>query len=61
SKPISLGVFPSNRSTSIVLSKENAAKLNARSALAVSVEPKGGSPTGQATGPVVGKGAMHET
>ncbi|CAJ0800304.1 hypothetical protein LMG19083_03424 [Ralstonia psammae] len=61
SKPISLGVFASNRSTSIALSRENAAKLNARAVLAVSVEPKGGSPTGQATGPVVGKGEMHET
>lgn len=61
SKPISLGVFASDRSTSIPLSRENAAKLNARAVLAVSLEPKGGSPTGQATGPVVGKGAMHET
>lgn len=61
SKPISLGVFAADRSTSIPLSKENAAKLNARAVLAVSVEPKGGSPTGQATGPVVGKGAMQET
>lgn len=61
SKPISLGVFSSDRSTSIALSKENAAKLNVRAVLAVSVEPKGGSPTGQPTGPVVGKGAMQET
>ncbi|NMV40189.1 anti-sigma factor [Ralstonia insidiosa] len=61
SKPISLGVFASDRSTSIPLSRENAAKLNARAILAVSLEPKGGSPTGQATGPIVGKGAMHDT
>jgi anti-sigma-K factor RskA len=61
SKPISLGVFSPSRSTSIALSKENAAKLNTRAVLAVSLEPKGGSPTGQPTGPVVGKGAMHET
>ncbi|WP_182084084.1 anti-sigma factor [Aureimonas sp. ME7] len=29
-------------------------------ALAVSMEPEGGSPTGQPTGPVVGQGALHE-
>jgi anti-sigma-K factor RskA len=34
------------------------ARLGPTAALAVSVEPAGGSPTGQPTGPVIAKGAI---
>jgi hypothetical protein len=34
------------------------ARLGPTAALAVSVEPVGGSPTGQPTGPVIAKGAI---
>jgi anti-sigma-K factor RskA len=34
------------------------ARLGPTAALAVSVEPIGGSPTGQPTGPVIGKGTI---
>ncbi|TAN00659.1 MAG: hypothetical protein EPN40_03600, partial [Rhodanobacteraceae bacterium] len=34
------------------------ARLDPTAALAVSVEPPGGSPTGQPTGPVIAKGAI---
>ncbi|HHX4174269.1 TPA: anti-sigma factor, partial [Burkholderia contaminans] len=37
------------------------ARLDARAVLAVSLEPHGGSPSGQPTGPVLATGAMHTT
>lgn len=59
--PISLGVFAPNRSTTIGLARDTVTKLTTGSALAVSLEPKGGSPTGQPTGPIVAKGGMQGT
>ncbi|MBU9561109.1 anti-sigma factor [Burkholderia multivorans] len=58
-KPISLGVFPSNSPASMPLPRAIVAQLDARAVFAVSVEPHGGSPTGQPTGPVLATGAMH--
>lgn len=57
-KPISLGVLPRDRPISVALSASLQAQLSARALLAVSVEPTGGSPTGQPTGPVIAKGAI---
>ncbi|MGN2246214.1 anti-sigma factor domain-containing protein [Frateuria sp. GZRR35] len=57
-KPISLGVFPTDRPTTLRLSPAIVARLSNRALLAVSVEPPGGSPTGQPTGPVIAKGAI---
>lgn len=57
-KPISLGVIARDRPTSIALRADLLARLDTRALLAVSVEPSGGSPTGQPTGPVVAKGAI---
>lgn len=57
-KPIAVGVFARDKATAIALTPQLAALWNARALLAVSVEPPGGSPTGQPTGPVVGKGAL---
>ncbi|MEO6967904.1 MAG: anti-sigma factor [Rhodanobacteraceae bacterium] len=57
-KPIAVGVFARNKATSLSLSPELLANLNANALLAVSIEPPGGSPTGQPTGPVIGKGTI---
>jgi len=60
--PHSLGLFPSERSgttTVLVLPPDVAAALAApESALAVSLEPKGGSTTGAPTGPVLFSGGI---
>jgi len=58
-KPIAVGVFASDKATTLTLSRNLLGKLNAQALLAVSVEPPGGSPTGQPTGPVIGKGELH--
>ncbi len=58
--PRSLGLFPSGKSgtmTVLVLPPDIAKALaSPKSALAVSLEPKGGSPTGAPTGPVLFSG-----
>jgi anti-sigma-K factor RskA len=56
--PISLGVFKPDSATVLPLNAIVLAKLGPTAALAVSVEPVGGSPTGEPTGPVVAKGAI---
>jgi len=58
SKPISLGVIARDRPTSIALPPALLAHVEADALLAVSVEPAGGSPTGQPTGPVIAKGVI---
>ncbi|WP_321784449.1 anti-sigma factor domain-containing protein [Paraburkholderia sp. J94] len=60
-KPVALGVFPPDAPAHMNLPASVIAKLSARAVLAVSIEPPGGSPTGQPTGPVVATGAMHST
>lgn len=57
-KPISLGVIAANKPTTVHLRPDLLARLSAKALLAVSNEPLGGSPTGQATGPVIAKGAI---
>jgi anti-sigma-K factor RskA len=58
-KPISVGVFAPADPKRIHLDKALLDQLGPTAALAVSVEPSGGSPTGQPTGPVVAKGAIR--
>jgi len=58
-KPISLGVIARDKPTTIPLRTELLSRLNAQALLAVSVEPAGGSPTGQPTGPVMAKGSIN--
>jgi anti-sigma-K factor RskA len=58
-KPISVGVFSPADPKRIHLDKALLDQLGPTAALAVSVEPSGGSPTGQPTGPVVAKGAIR--
>jgi anti-sigma-K factor RskA len=57
-KPVPLGVFPADAPATLALSADVAARVSARAVLAVSIEPLGGSPTGQPTGPVVATGPM---
>lgn len=57
-KPIAVGMIRVTGATTIALSPTLAAKLGPAAALAVSVEPPGGSPTGQPTGAVIAKGAI---
>jgi len=58
-KPISLGLLPAMGAASVPVPTTLLGRLNTASTLAVSVEPAGGSPTGQPTGPVIATGAMH--
>lgn len=58
-KPISLGVIPTDRTANVKLPAAIVAQLGPKALLAVSLEPPGGSPTGQPTGPVIGKGAIE--
>ncbi|KMT56101.1 anti-sigma factor [Pseudomonas fildesensis] len=57
-KPISLGVVPAAGKGRIELSKEQQALLKASVTLAVTLEPRGGSPSGQPTGPVLYQGQL---
>ena len=57
-KPISLGVIPAGGKGKVELSNAQKALIGKPIALAVSLEPKGGSPTGSPTGPVLYQGAL---
>ncbi|APC17176.1 anti-sigma factor [Pseudomonas frederiksbergensis] len=57
-KPVSLGVIPAGGKGRVALSDEQHVLLGKPIALAVSLEPEGGSPTGQPTGPVLYQGAL---
>jgi anti-sigma-K factor RskA len=56
--PISVGMIARDKPTTLALDSALLARLGPTAALAVSVEPVGGSPTGQPTGPVIAKGAI---
>jgi anti-sigma-K factor RskA len=58
-KPIALGLAAFGRS--VRLNPKVQIGDPARAILAVSMEPLGGSPTGQPTGPVVATGALERT
>jgi anti-sigma-K factor RskA len=51
--PVSLGIMPVRGDVALALSDRQRQALAGAQKLAVSVEPPGGSPTGQPTGPVV--------
>ena len=57
-KPIAVGVISSTAPVTIVLAPSLIDRLGPTAMLAVSVEPRGGSPTGQPTGPVIGSGSI---
>jgi anti-sigma-K factor RskA len=60
SAPVSVGVLPGGAAIRIELSQELRRRLAAGAVLAISLEPEGGSPTGQPTGPVVAAGDLRE-
>jgi anti-sigma-K factor RskA len=59
SPPKSLGVFQPGESGELVIPADLRSSLNEGALLAVSLEPFGGSPTGQATGPIIASGTAH--
>lgn len=56
---ISLGVFSQGADGRLVVPKQMRDRITDGTTFAISVEPFGGSPTGQATGPVVAVGKAH--
>jgi anti-sigma-K factor RskA len=56
--PVSMGVIPAGPTAHIEIAPEAREKLGLGAVLAVSLEPAGGSPTGQPTGPVVAAGDL---
>jgi anti-sigma-K factor RskA len=60
-KPIAVGIIGAHSPMVLVLSPALVAKLHPASTLAVSLEPPGGSPTGQPTGPVIASGPVTES
>lgn len=56
--PHSLGVVDVSHPVSITIPAALRAMVGLKAAVAISVEPPGGSPTGQPTGPVIAKGGI---
>lgn len=56
--PRSLGVLSTDRTVTITVPSELAPLAQSSAVLAVSLEPPGGSPTGQPTGPVIASGRL---
>jgi anti-sigma-K factor RskA len=56
--PVSMGVIPVGANGTVTVSDAVRENLTAGATLAISLEPTGGSPTGQPTGPVVAAGAL---
>jgi len=56
--PVSMGVIPAGRTARMAVTPAVQRKLAQGAVLAVSLEPSGGSPTGQPTGPVVAAGDL---
>ncbi|VXC69207.1 anti-sigma factor [Sphingomonas sp. 8AM] len=57
-KPVSLGLLPRGDTRAVRVAQANLP--SAGSTLAISIEPRGGSPTGQPTGPVVAAGTIEQ-
>ncbi|KAA3450140.1 anti-sigma factor [Mesorhizobium sp. SARCC-RB16n] len=56
--PVSMGVIPAGQTAHVAVAPAVQQKLAQGAVLAVSLEPAGGSPTGQPTGPVVAAGDL---
>jgi anti-sigma-K factor RskA len=56
--PVSLGLLPPEGEATLPVSAQALPLLQRGAALAVSIEPSGGSPTGQPTGPVAYQGKL---
>jgi anti-sigma-K factor RskA len=59
--PVSLGLLPASGAVELVLGAEQAYRMQTAAGIAVSLEPAGGSPTGQPTGPVVYQAVLTRT
>ena len=57
-QPRSLGIVTAGRSRKISVRPEIVGAMGPDATLAISVEPEGGSPTGQPTGPVIASGQL---
>ena len=57
-KPHSLGLIEPGRPVRLDVPRDLVGRITADTALAVSMEPPGGSPTGQPTGPVIASGKL---
>ena len=57
-RPQSLGLIQPGQPIRLTIPPELAGQLTPDAALAVSLEPPGGSPTGQPTGPVIASGKL---
>ena len=57
--PVSLGVIPVGQSVHLAVAQAMRDRIAAGAVFAISLEPPGGSPTGQPTGPVVASGDLH--
>jgi len=57
-KPHSLGLIEPGRPVRLDVPRDLVARITADTSLAVSMEPPGGSPTGQPTGPVIASGKL---
>jgi anti-sigma-K factor RskA len=57
-KPRALGLLRADRAVTLAISSDLLALATRDAVLAVSLEPEGGSPTGQPTGPVIGSGKL---
>jgi len=56
--PVSLGVIPAGVSTRVEVSDQIRSLMTTAAHMAISLEPPGGSPTGQPTGPVLAVGDL---
>ena len=57
-KPHALGLLRADRTVTITIPAALIARTTSNAVLAVSLEPPGGSPTGQPTGPVIATGKL---
>jgi anti-sigma-K factor RskA len=57
-KPLSLGLIERGRPVRLTVPPALVPRITSEAALAVSLEPPGGSPTGQPTGPVIASGKL---
>ena len=56
--PVSLGIIPAGANVHLAVSDAISDRIESGSVFAISLEPAGGSPTGQPTGPVVAAGDL---
>lgn len=58
--PVSLGVIPAGSTVHLAVDQRLREKIEQGAVFTISLEPRGGSPTGQPTGPVVAAGDLRD-